>query len=116
MFFVLFLGVLVHANEKGRLNLDLKEQMSLDRALDYVKSQYDLDGSFSFKEIRNYTDELGIQHVSYQQYYNDILVENGMIMFHAKKNNVYYINGSIMTQDDMPNVHLVDKPSYDMMS
>ena len=106
LFFVLFLGVLVHANEKGRLNLDLKEQMSLDRALDYVKSQYDLDGSFSFKEIRNYTDELGIQHVSYQQYYNDILVENGMIIFHAKKNNVYYINGSIMTQDDMPNVNV----------
>lgn len=104
--FVLFLGVFVHANEKGRLNLDLKEQISLDRALDYVKSRYDLDGSFSFKEIRNYTDELGIQHVSYQQYYNDILVENGMIMFHAKKNNVYYINGSIMTQDEKPNVNV----------
>ncbi|MDO4525086.1 MAG: M4 family metallopeptidase [Bacteroidales bacterium] len=104
--FVLFFGVFVHANEKGRLNLDLKEQISLDRALDYVKSRYDLDGSFSFKEIRNYTDELGIQHVSYQQYYNDFLIENGMIMFHAKKNNVYYINGSIMTQDEKPNVNV----------
>lgn len=104
--------VFAHA-ENGRLNITPEGKLPLDKALDYVVDQYNLDGSFSFKEVRNYTDDLGIKHISYQQYYNSIAVENGMVMFHAKKDNVYYINGTLMTNEETPNVSINATRSVD---
>lgn len=112
-FLFLFLSVLVHASEKGKLNITPQDKLPLDKALNYVVSLHNLDGSFTFKEVRNYTDELGIKHVSYQQYYNGVAVENGMVMFHAKKGNVYYINGTLMTQEETPNVSINSTRSVD---
>ena len=47
----------------------------------------------SFKEVKIITDELGITHKKYQQYYKGLLVENGVYLIHGRNGYINFING-----------------------
>jgi len=51
----------------------------------------------SFKTVKDEVDKLGIRHLSFQQYYNGIPVEGGLIMAHLKDGKTTYLNGYIVS-------------------
>lgn len=53
----------------------------------------------SFKEVKTSSDELGITHRKFQQYYKGIKVENGVYLVHGKNGFISLINGDFQNVD-----------------
>lgn len=56
----------------------------------------------SFELYDDKTDEIGMRHQAYQQYYNGVAVENCILIVHSKNGIVTYINGDIMPVKSQP--------------
>ena len=54
------------------------------------------DGQVSFRQYRDETDNLGIQHISYKLFYGDTEVQNAALLVHAKNGNTISINGDLL--------------------
>lgn len=54
-----------------------------------------LSAQHSFSLIHENSDKLGFTHLSFQQYYQGVIVENGVVLVHFKKDAPDYINGKI---------------------
>ncbi len=77
--------------------LDLSDkQVSVKQALEQCGKEYNLPENLTFVEFRDETDELGMRHLSYQQYFDGIEVENGIVLVHVKDNRPFLINGDMM--------------------
>ena len=53
----------------------------------------ELGNGNSFKVVKSTTDNLGITHTNFQQYFNDVQVEGAVIMLHSKDGLLQSING-----------------------
>ena len=54
---------------------------------------FNVDQNHSFKKIREYKDELGMSHLSFQHYYKDILVDGELVLLHAQNGFLTSVNG-----------------------
>jgi Zn-dependent metalloprotease len=70
-----------------------------------------LSNKHSFSQLRETTDHLGFTHIDYQQFFDGIKVENGMIMVHIKNGTVNSINGRIAPINTINTVAAIDKQS-----
>jgi len=70
-------------------------QPTINSAINFLRKTFKISSNFTFNEVSNETDELGITHVKYQQYLNGIPVENAYYVLHARKGKVYSVNGEI---------------------
>src|SRR5690606_8799836 len=52
-----------------------------------------LSNGNSFKIVKRSTDNLGITHTNYQQYFNDVIIEGAVVMVHSKDGVLRSING-----------------------
>ena len=68
---------------------------STDPVIDYLVSHFSLDQNYSFKKVGEKTDELGFTHISYQQLYKNIPLNEGLILAHLKAGKIKTINGHI---------------------
>ncbi len=63
---------------------------------------FSLDETMTFEIFNDQTDDLGMRHIAYQQYWDGILCENQMIIVHAKDNKVVSVNAAIMEVERQP--------------
>jgi len=54
-----------------------------------------LSAQHTFSKVRETTDQLGYTHLSFQQYYQGVLIDNAIVMVHFKKDEPDYINGKV---------------------
>ena len=91
------------ANEKGHFYVDLSSQsIAVLSVADSFSAYVDVAQGSSFVLFRDTTDELGIRHQSYQQYYQDKKVQYHMVLVHSQNGMVRSINGAVMTNASVP--------------
>ena len=79
----------------------ISRSSSTDPVIDYLVSHFSLDQNYSFKKVGEKTDELGFTHISYQQLYKNIPLNEGLILAHLKAGKIKTINGHIQKGVDM---------------
>ena len=91
---------LSYANQ--RVQMDLREQsLSVEEVTDNLTEFMNLQGNVKFILVDKETDDLGITHYRFQQFYNEIKVERAIIHIHAKDGRVQSLNGSVMDEEAM---------------
>lgn len=89
---------LSYANQ--RVQMDLREQsLSVEEVTENLTEFMNLQGNVKFILIDKETDDLGITHYRFQQFYNEIKVERAIIHIHAKDGRVQSLNGSVMDEE-----------------
>lgn len=83
------------------VNFKVKENIPVNEVTSHFNSWFHTNGS-AFELYDDRTDEVGMRHQAYQQYYNGVAVENCIIIVHSKNDMVSYINGDIMTSQLHP--------------
>ncbi len=81
-------------NGSFSVNLE-KEKLSKENAVTQIQTWFGLSENHTFQQVSERTDELGITHTNYQQYFKGYKVEASMIMFHFKNGIITSINGNI---------------------
>lgn len=103
IFLLLFLcatNIAFTQEHKSFMFNDLQEQnISAENIETYFQKRFLLNQDYSFKRISETTDNLGLQHINYKEYYKGIEVEDVLLMVHANKGIVYCVNGQIMQED-----------------
>lgn len=56
----------------------------------------------TFSLIRDETDDLGIRHQAYQQFYKGIKIQSCQVLVHSKGNHITSINGTVMDKAQVP--------------
>ncbi len=69
------------------------QNISINQIEDMLKQNFKLQEEVGFKQSKKIIDELGFEHYKLQEYYNNIPVEFGTLIAHAKGNKVKSING-----------------------
>ena len=77
------------------VNVKVNEPISANEAPAQFSTWFHVNGC-SFRLYNDETDDIGMRHQSYQQYYNSIAVENCIVIVHSKNGLVSYVNGDIM--------------------
>lgn len=83
------------------VNIKVNEPIGTDEAPAQFSNWFHVSGS-SFELFNDETDDLGMRHQAYQQYYNNIAVENCIVIVHSKTGLVSYVNGDIMRPNLKP--------------
>ena len=93
----LFATINLFANVQGHFFLNVEsENVQVAQAQSHFAQWLDLPANTTFTLFRDTTDNIGIRHLSYQQFVNGTEVANSMILVHAKNNVVFAVNGDIM--------------------
>lgn len=93
----LFATISLFANVQGHFFLNVEsENVQVAQAESHFTQWLDLPANTTFALFRDTTDNIGIRHLSYQQFVNGTEVANSMILVHAKNNVVFAVNGDIM--------------------
>lgn len=91
------------ANEKGHFFVDLSSQRITISSVPNLFAVYaDVAEGSTFALFRDTTDELGIRHQSYQQFYQGNKVQSHMVLVHSRNGIVRSINGAVMTNASVP--------------
>jgi Zn-dependent metalloprotease len=98
---VLFIAVIesmiFFANQQGHFFLKIEDQNVQILNVENKFSEWlDVPENSTFVKFRDETDELGIRHLSYQQYVDGIEVENGIVLVHVRDNRYFLVNGDMM--------------------
>jgi len=54
------------------------------------------DQNYSFIELKNEEDDLGINHTRYEQFYKGVKVEGAQFILHSRSNSLYKANGRLV--------------------
>ena len=94
---IIFASVTIHANMQGHFFLNVEgDSVQVANVESHFAQWLNLPSNTTFTIFRDETDDLGIRHLSYQQYVNGTIIQNGMILVHAKDGIVNIVNGDIM--------------------
>ena len=93
----IFASVAMYANMQGHFFLNVEsEDVQVSDVESHFAQWLDLPANTTFTLFRDETDNLGIRHMSFQQYVNGTIIQNGMVLVHAKNGIVNIVNGDIM--------------------
>ena len=99
----LFAFSIAGANEAGHFFVDLSSQsIAVSHIFNSLSTYVDIAEGSTFTLFRDTTDELGIRHQSYQQYFHEFKVQSHMVLVHSKNGLVRSINGAVMTNASLP--------------
>lgn len=101
---VLLLGTITtNANQMGHFSKQVAdENIPVHNIGNHFEQWFALPPSTTFEKVADKTDNMGIRHISYQQFYNGICVEGSLVLVHAKGNKVHSLNGVIMERQLQP--------------
>lgn len=89
---------------------DLESQRIPDENVVNMFNQwFNINNQSTFKKTRDYTDDLGIRHQNFKQFYNGLPVDGYLIIVHSKNGTVRSVNGYVM--EDVVNTSTVRKSS-----
>ncbi len=83
------------------INLEANQKFTLNQAADLLKATYQVSADVDFIEIRNFSDQLGMQHIKYQEYYKGIPVTFAHFYVHANGNQIKSLNGDYFDVDGL---------------
>lgn len=93
----LYATINLFANVQGHFFLNVEsENVQVAQAQSHFSQWLDLPSNTTFTLFRDTTDNLGIRHLSYQQYVDGNEILHGIVLVHAKNNKVVVVNGDIM--------------------
>jgi len=75
------------------ISLDQSQKFTINKAVDLLKSTYQVSNDVDFVELRRETDQIGMQHVKFQEYYKGIPVTFAHFYVHASGNQIKSLNG-----------------------
>lgn len=71
---------------------------------------FDLDANHSFEKVREFVDEIGYKHETFQHIYKGLKVENDLVFVHSKSGKVTSSNGQLVRFSDLDvSYHLADE-------
>jgi len=82
-------------NSARQKTLKFSAVTSPEKAIASFKKEYRLKDNNSFSLYRSSVDKKGVAHQRYQQFYNGVKVEFGMLITHSENNNVSSVNGEL---------------------
>ena len=92
-----FATISLFANMQGHFFMNVEnENVQVANVENHFAQWLDLPANTTFTLFRDETDNLGIRHMSYQQYVDGTIIQNGIVLVHAKNGIVNVINGDIM--------------------
>ncbi len=74
--------------------------LNMSTASSFMNSLLGLAHEHTFTLLQEQKDNLGMHHLSYQQYYKGIPVEEGMVLIHGKREIVSTMNGHVVALPD----------------
>lgn len=80
-------------NTNGTISFAHVSNVKMANAISFLKNVLQATGKDSFILQKENTDELGMVHQRYQQYYNGIKVENAEYMLHGRNGSIETMNG-----------------------
>ena len=81
-------------NDNGKISFaHVLPNTKMADATSFLKNALQVSNEDSFALVKETTDQLGIVHQRYQQYYNGIKVENAEYMIHGKNGIIKTMNG-----------------------
>lgn len=104
------------ASEHFRLNLR-EQNIQLNEFVSNLQYYCQIPEKSSLLLLDKVTDDLGIEHLRYQQYYNKIKIEHAILQIHAKDNIVQSMSGWVMKSEPELNLNrtLSDKQDENTM-
>ena len=97
LFVAIIATISLFANMQGHFFMNVADENVQVTNVESKFAQWlDLPANTTFVQFRDETDNIGIRHLSYQQYVNNVEIPNGIVLVHAKNNKVFVINGDIM--------------------
>ena len=72
-----------------------KERLTKENAVAQMPSWFGLSQNHTFQQVSERTDELGITHTNFQQYFKGFLVEGNLVMLHSKNGKLTSLNGQV---------------------
>lgn len=93
----IFATISLFANMQGHFFMNVEnENVQVANVENHFAQWLDLPANTTFTLFRDETDNLGIRHMSYQQYVDGTVIQNGIVLVHAKNSIVNVVNGDIM--------------------
>lgn len=100
---LLFITSSILARKQGCFCLNVEsENIRVVCVEEKFSEWFDLPAGTTFVKFRDETDNLGIRHLSYQQYINGTEILNGVVLVHVKNSIVHAVNGDIMDANIAP--------------
>ncbi|MBL4586000.1 MAG: hypothetical protein JKX84_02935 [Flavobacteriales bacterium] len=81
--------------KKGNSFFVSLENVSVEGVIAIIKQNFSLSDKHTYISTRETTDDLGITHYSFAQYYNGVRLNEGMILLHGKNGTVSSANGQV---------------------
>lgn len=94
-------------NGSFSVNLE-KDRLTKENAVAQMPIWFNLSENHTFQQVTERTDELGIMHSNFQQYYNGFLVEGQLIMLHSKNGRLTSINGQVAQFENVETIQTVN--------
>jgi Zn-dependent metalloprotease len=88
-------------NAAHQKSLSFNPVTSPEKAIQTFKRAYKLGENTTFESFRTSVDRNGVEHTRYQQFYNGVKVEFGMLIVHSKNGNVTQVNGELYDTKDV---------------
>lgn len=93
-------------NGSFSVNLE-KDRLTKENAVAQMPSWFGLSQNHTFQQVSDRTDELGITHTNFQQYFKGFLVEGNLVMLHSKNGKLTSINGQIAEFENVETIQTV---------
>jgi len=87
-------------NGSFSVNLE-KERFTKENVVAQMPSWLSLSQNHTFQQVSERTDELGITHTNFQQYYKGFVIDRRIIMLHSKNGILTSINGNVSNFTDV---------------
>jgi Zn-dependent metalloprotease len=85
-----------------------KERLTKESAVTQMPSWFGLSQNHTFQQISERTDELGITHSNFQQYFKGFLVEGNLVMLHSKNGKLTLINGQVAQFENIETIQTIN--------
>ncbi len=91
------------------LYFDAKDAQTPNRLLSTQKHRLGISNNDEFRWSQTNTDDLGLSHQIYQQFYHNYRVENAVLKTHSRNNVLYLANGNwVRNLTQTPNIALTE--------
>ncbi|MFC4738545.1 M4 family metallopeptidase [Flavobacterium ponti] len=72
-----------------------------EAAIKLFSKEYNLNENYSYTKLYSNSDERGLKHEKFQQFYKNIKVEFGTVITHINNEGVYFVNGELYNANQL---------------
>lgn len=91
-----------HSTLPEFVQFDSQSNLPVEAVSKWLRHHFGLSADFDLQLKQRQTDQLGIEHLRYQQTYNNVPIEGAMYLVHAQNQKVTAMNGVLAPQITAP--------------